>query len=462
MGFNNLIRFYSQVLIAIGVLMLVPFAIGVGIGEAAANYIFGAVICIAFGGVGAMTSLGAKRQSSFRGILLLVLVWWTITPIFAAAPLALDGRGFDVAYFDAVAALTTTGGWVSRLGALDNAANAIWLALLQWVGGLASISIAAAIFIRPVFIGIDTLLPPFSRGDRGDFLRPLRNAIAAFAAFYALLTFIAFVLLVFAGASSFEALIMATSTIASGGFLPYADGLESVNSTTLVVLGVLVVLSGANFALLARLFRGKNARLRDVETLAYTMIIIFVGIMFWAFSSSLDIKHFLHQLFHAASLLSTNGYMFEDAPPLPIVLVTAIIGGSAVSSAGGFKILRWLVIMRRAREEILRLIAPSRVFGGRRVAQELSVWIHFLVFTLILAVLLLILSTSGAPFELSASAVVASVANTGPIIYLAPGGEDGFGVFASEYRWVLAAAMVLGRLETAAALALLNRAFWRS
>ena len=168
------------------------------------------------------------------------------------------------------------------------------------------------------------------------------------------------------------------------------------------------------------------------------------------------------QLFNAASLLSTNGFTIGEAPPLTVALVTAIIGGAAVSTAGGFKILRWIVIMRRAREEIRRLIIPSGVFGERRVANELGVWMHFIVFTITLAALVVAVSAGGHNFELAASAAIAALSNSGPLIQLAEGGSAGYAVFSEPLRWLLVAAMILGRLEAAAALALINRAFWRS
>jgi trk system potassium uptake protein TrkH len=118
--------------------------------------------------------------------------------------------------------------------------------------------------------------------------------------------------------------------------------------------------------------------------------------------------------------------------------------------------------MRRAFEELHRLVEPSAVFGRRRVSNELGVWIHFLVFTMTLAVLVVVLSIGGHSFELAAAAAVSALSNAGPIIYLAEGGAEGYAGISEPWRWALAAAMVLGRLEAAVALALFNRWFWRA
>ena len=160
-------------------------------------------------------------------------------------------------------------------------------------------------------------------------------------------------------------------------------------------------------------------------------------------------------------MVSTNGFVIGDNPPLIVALITAIIGGAAVSTAGGFKVLRWLVITRRAREEVRRLAVPSAVFGTKRVANEMGVWIHFLIFTLILGGLVLACAVSGHSLTVSTAAATAALSNAGPLIGLAGAGSD-FEIFDSPLRAMLIVGMILGRLEAATALALINISFWRA
>ena len=463
MGLTSIFRGFSALLLIIAVAMLGPFAVAaIGGEEHAGAYLFGALAALFAGGGAFAASLGRRPPSDFRGVLIIILLWWAVIPAFAAIPFAMQSMTLSNAYFEAVAALTTTGGWLSPSEALSSQAGVLWRAELQWLGGLASLAIAAAIFIRPAFIGIDTLLPPFSRGDRDSFLHPLRNAVTAFGSVYVFITFVAFCLLAITGAPPFDALIMGMSAVASGGFIPHSEGLAGYASGATYVFFAFMLLSGANFVLIARLMRGRKGRVKDVETLAYLLIALFVGVLFWILAGAGDVLLAAPQIFNAVSLLSTNGIVIGEAPPLSVMMVTAIIGGAAVSTAGGFKILRWLVIMRRAREEIRRLIVPSGVFGQRQVANEFGVWIHFLVFTFLLAALLAVLSIGGYDFDLAAATAVSALSNTGPLIYLADGGTDGYVIFSEPLRWLLVAAMILGRLEAAVALALINRAFWRS
>lgn len=463
MGLTAILRSFAGILICIGLAMLAPLALAMASDDPTAGpFLFGAVTTL-FAGAGAWAaSIGRAAPSDFRGALVIILLWWVVVPVFAAMPFALSGLSFADGYFEAIAAVTTTGGWLSREGAIASPSLMLWRAELQWLGGLASIAIAAAIFIRPAFIGIDTLLPPFSRGAKNDFVRPLRNAVFSFWSIYAGLTFFAFAAFAIAGAPTLNAVVMALSGVASGGFLP--GGVASLGGSfwLLAVSFLTMVVAGSNFVVIARLVRVAKERVRDIENGAYFWIILFAGFFFWLLAGAGDLKLLAPQLFNAASVLSTNGLTIGEAPPLSVVLVTAIIGGAAVSTAGGFKILRWLVIMRRAGEELRRLIEPSAIFGKRRVSNELGVWIHFLVFTMTLAGLVVILSSGGHKFELAAAAAVSALSNAGPLIYLAEGGQTGYAAFAEPYRWALATAMILGRLEAAVALALINRWFWRA
>lgn len=462
MALTSILRTSAMLLLILAAAMVAPLLLAfAGAEETAGAYLFAASSCLLFGAGSYAASMGKRSPSGFRGALMVILIWWALAPAFAAPPIMAEGYDFADAYFEAVSALTTTGAWISPEHVLMSPAGMLWRAELQWLGGLGSLAIAAAIFIRPAFIGIDTLLPPFSRGERDSYLRPLRNAVVSFAAVYAVMTLAAFAAIAIAGAPTLDSVIMAMTTVASGGFIPNLGGVSAYGLDVETAIFFFTLLGGVNFILIARVMKGEREKLRDIESGAYLLIVLWAAVLFWLTAGAGDVVLLGPQLFNAASLVTTNGYMIGEPPPLLTCLVTAIIGAAAVSTAGGFKVLRWLVIMRRAREEIRRLVSPGAIFGRRRVANELGVWIHFLVFTMTLAFLLMALSIGGHPFDLAASAAVAALSNAGPLISLAADHAQGYAVFEEPLRWLLIAGMILGRLEGAVALALVNRAFWR-
>ncbi|MEL6790290.1 MAG: potassium transporter TrkG, partial [Pseudomonadota bacterium] len=228
------------------------------------------------------------------------------------------------------------------------------------------------------------------------------------------------------------------------------------------ILFPFVLLSGTNFLLIAFAVRGQWKKVSDRETETLLAMIAGVGMLLWVLTGAGDLDRLLSQFFNAASLLTTNGIFLGESPPLAVAAVAALIGGAAVSTAGGLKVLRWLVIIRRGREEVRRLISPNIVQGNVPIAEEFGVWMHFLVFTLVLGGMMLILTVGGAPFDVAAAAAAGALSNTGPLLGLADDASGNYGGFAPAAQMSLMVVMILGRIEAVAALVLLNRAFWRT
>ena len=462
MGFGAILRAFGFLLVILGVGMIAPGLVALDAGDQG-DYFFAAAAAMFAGGGLTVVTRGARQSTDVRGAILLVTLWWGVAPAFCATPFILDGASFLDAYFEATSALTTTGAWLSQEALQTSPAGILWRAIMQWIGGLTSISVAAAIFIRPELIGTDTLLPPFSRGDRDSYVFALQSAFGIFARIYGLITIVFFGAFLFAAEPPLSAAVLALSGVASGGLTPYGASGAELSSATAGVLFPLTFLSGVNFIVLTRLILQRETSLRDIETGAYFFIAIAVAVLLAASAGEIfDARALARHLFDAVSLVATNGVVL-GSPPLALALVTILIGGSAISTAGGLKILRWLVIMNRMRQEIGKLVNPRGVFARDNVQNELGVWMHFLVFTMILGVLILILTAGGNPFDISVAAAAGALSNAGPVLYLADPSLAGYEVFDdAALKAALIGAMILGRVEGVAALALLNRAFWRS
>jgi trk system potassium uptake protein TrkH len=230
--------------------------------------------------------------------------------------------------------------------------------------------------------------------------------------------------------------------------------------------GAIVMLIGAaNFIVVTQVVTGKGRRMRGVEdreTLALLLLVPFVGGLLWLSTGAGDLDKLPAQLFNAASLLSTNGLRIGETPQLTPVLVTVVIGGAAVSTAGGIKLLRWLVTFRRAGQELWRLTHPGGVGRHRASVDEFGVWIHTIAFTILLAGIVLVTAFFGNSLEVSAAAAAAAVANAGPVLGYAPLTTPDWVLFDPALRPVFGAAMIAGRLELVVVLALFSRRFWQA
>jgi trk system potassium uptake protein TrkH len=185
-----------------------------------------------------------------------------------------------------------------------------------------------------------------------------------------------------------------------------------------------------------------------------------------------------HGVFQIVSIVTTTGYASTDfnawADPAKYALLFAMfVGGSAGSTGGAVKIVRWLVILKSLRRELFTTVHPEAVspvrLGGRALDERAVRGIY--AFTLLYVVLfavgvgVVMLDAARVGLELStlegASAVAATVGNVGP----------GFGVvgpmqnyldFPPTSKLLMVFLMWIGRLEILPVLVLLTGAYWRS
>lgn len=469
MSFVPVFRFMSFALFSVALASAVSLLIALGAGEPEAPFAASVFISTFLAGSCLALSKGVavreQARSGMRELVLALGFFWLAAPFAAALPLLAQTYSLWSAWFEAVSALTTTGAWLSEPAARASTSGMIYRASLEWLGGITSLATAAAIFVRPEFVGVIPPAPPFARGKHDSYLHAFASAMRAFFPIYGVLTAMSFVGFILVDVPPSEAAALALSFIASGGFAPTPGGLESYGSGAVVVGTVTLVLSAINFVVIARLALQGGDRLKtgpDPETRAFLLLILPLALLFWFTVGSWDIGTLPQQITNAVSILSTNGIIIGDVPELTPVLVTAVIGGAAVSTAGGIKLLRWLITFQRVGQELWQLSHPGGVLARRRPPLfEFGVWIHTIAFTIVLASLTLTVAFFGYELELAAATAVAVVTNSGPLIMAVPESTTDFIQYAEPLRVLLALGMIAGRLELVLLLLLVNREFWR-
>jgi trk system potassium uptake protein TrkH len=169
------------------------------------------------------------------------------------------------------------------------------------------------------------------------------------------------------------------------------------------------------------------------------------------------------------SIATTTGFTTDNfaAWPgaLPVLLIfSSFVGGCAGSTAGGMKVVRWLLIYKQGAREVRRLIHPSAPIpvklGQKAVHHQVvdAVWGFFSLYVVVFGVIMVLLLALGLD-QVSAFAVVAASLNN-----LGPGlGEvaHGFGTLSDPAKWLSVIAMLLGRLEIFTLFVLITPTFWR-
>ncbi len=443
-----------------GAIVMAAFGVSVGV--------FGALLV--------MLSTGFDARETKSEALLFLILFWLLVPVILSLPFRFLGPSpnFLAAYFEGVSAFTTTG--ASRLNPDELAPVLLfWRSLVQWIGGVSVATFAVVILAAVNQTGTGVHKSMLYTLQDGRLFNRLIGIGGLAAGVYIFLALIGFILMTLGGAPSFDALCLALSGVSTGGLTPRAGPLQLyLPPFAATVLAVLCVLGAMNVAVIwdfLRLRKLKNA-LRlflNVEHRALIVILsvlILIGVFFSGIGSFWDL------LLDSAFFVSSAGFQYQvislDLVP-PVILITfALTGGSALSTAGGVKLIRILLLFRHLGTELSRLSHPSRVipvtFRTRIIPDSafLSVWMYFFAYTLAFGVGIAAFGVVGLPLDDAVASAAASLSNIGPLLELTlPESGLSYAQFTQGQMGVGIVLMLLGRMEVLAALALILPNFWK-
>jgi trk system potassium uptake protein TrkH len=177
-------------------------------------------------------------------------------------------------------------------------------------------------------------------------------------------------------------------------------------------------------------------------------------------------------IFHVISLATTTGYATADYSqwgsfPLMLFLVLMFIGGCTGSTAGAIKVLRFEIMAKLAlgtMRQIVQRHGVHRLLYQRRPLTEdviASVTVFGFVYFVSFGVLAMALAAFGLDFITAVSGAAAAVGNVGVGMGDVIGPAGNYAALPDGAKWLLAAGMIMGRLEFMAVLVLFTRRFWR-
>lgn len=423
----------------------------------------------------------SRKDLRLRDGFLVVASFWAVLGTFGAAPLYfadMPSISFTNAVFESMSGLTTTGATI--LTGLDELPKSIlyYRHQLQWLGGMGIIVLAVAV-LPMLGIGGMQLYRAETPGPVKDTRLTPRITQTAKALWYVYVAFTVAcgVSYMAAGMGWFDALCHAFSTVAIGGFSTHDLNMGYFENPAVELVAVVFMFAaGINFSL--HFFAWRNISLRhygrDPEFRAYVVMLIGLSVIVIAalfqFQTFDDPgQTFIKGLFQAVSIATTTGFTttnFAAWPAvIPVLLIfSSFIGGSAGSTAGGIKVIRWLLVYKQGMREIVRLVHPSAEIpvklGDSTVPQRVvdSVWGFFSVYIIVFGVMLLAMMATGLDQVTAFSAVAATLNNLGPGL-----GDvaSGFMSLSDAAKWIAITGMLLGRLEIFTLLVLITPTFWR-
>lgn len=146
----------GRILIVLAILMLAPAIVDwrAGLENGMAFLASAAITGVVGGALTLSTGNALGRALDTRQAYLLTASIWALVPFFGALPfwIGAPGLNLQLAYFEAVSGITTTGASViSGLANLPTGMN-LWRGMLNWLGGL-GIAFIAMIFLPLMRIG---------------------------------------------------------------------------------------------------------------------------------------------------------------------------------------------------------------------------------------------------------------------------------------------------------------------
>lgn len=420
-------------------------------------------------------------------------------PIFLAMPFAylVPHISFFDAYFEMLSSLTTTGATLfSDSSSLPDVLH-LWRAIVGWAGGFLMLVVAMGIF-QPIGLGgfevyhrardQSALENRIKRADTRS--RIINYSIEIFPIYFSL-TIVMSLLLIANGDRPLVAVIHAMSTFSTSG-ISNVGGLSGSSSG---VIGEVVIALFMIFAVSRFMYqhdadgRGMRRLRSDKEVNLMLICVILIPLLLflrhWMSVIELNtdvngldaLKALWGGVFMVMSFLTTTGFESEywaasrDWSGLGtsglILMGLSVMGGGIATTAGGVKLLRVYALYKHGVREMERLSFPHSVMGSGNKARSFrregayAAWIFFMLFFLSVAIIMLALSLTGIRFEDSLILAISGLSTTGPLINVAGEGNLDYASLSGAAKVIFSVAMILGRLEALAVIAVLNPNFWQ-
>ncbi|MDD7804291.1 MAG: TrkH family potassium uptake protein [Endozoicomonas sp. (ex Botrylloides leachii)] len=466
-------------LIVLAVLMLVPAFYQLGFEEISSSAFFLSAGITA--GTGAALFLVTKPNHfnlKPREAFLLTNACWLTLSAFAALPFCLElNISYTNAFFETMSGITTTGSTV--LTGLDTMEKGIllWRSLLQWLGGIGFIVMAVAVlpFLK---VGGMRLFQSES-SDWSEKAMPRSGSIAKRIVFiYLGLTITCAYFYYLGGMTGFEAINHAMTTLATGGYSTSDQSMAHFSNPFIYWVAIIfMLLGGLPFVLFVKCFRGDARSLfqdSQVRAFIFFLLLLWFFLSIWLFFNS----HYTFWqaltlvAFNTTSTITTTGYALTDYThwggfAAALFLFLSIVGSCSGSTSGGIKIFRFQIGARMLGIQLKQLAHPRACFvqtyNGQQITDDIlrSLISFCFFFTLLIALITLLLCLLGLDFITSLSGAFTSVANVGPGIGNIIGPAGNFSSLPDSAKWLLSWGMLMGRLEITTVLVLFTKTFWK-
>lgn len=476
----TVIRIVFVILAIIGTTYLLPLTVALSLGEKSVIVAFLIPMLASWLIAAILIPLGRKKKVtlSTRAGYVTVVLAWLASSLFGSLPLYISGAipSFANAFFESVSGFTTTGATIlSDIESLPRSIN-LWRCQTHWLGGMGIVVLTVALL--PILgVGGFQLIKAETTGPEKGKLTPKITTTAKVLWFiYFGMTVIHAILLKLAGMDVIDSISHAFSTLGTGGFSSRNNSIGYYNSAVIDwICCIFMFLAAINFSLYYYLFTKKITEIKNNSELKFYIGVTFCAALLIGFFERSSYGGFFKALrysfFQTSTIISSTGYATADytnwsPASQAIILALMFMGGCSGSTAGGVKMIRWLILAKQFHNEILKILHPHGVFTIRldKRAGRKDIVFTVTAFFFVYALLIFISTLFATIFKLDLftafTGSVSMAGNIGPAFNLL-GPSCNYGFLPSAVKYFYSFVMLAGRLEFFTMAILLSPSFWK-
>ena len=432
---------------------------------------------------------GEKKRMRRADNFLVVALSWIVFSVIGMVPfLYLTDMNLSSAFFETMSGFTTTG--ATCIESIDPLPRSLlfWRAMTQWIGGLGIVVFSFALI--PVYEMKNSNL--YSAEITGLGLDKLRPKIGATARrvllIYLVLTSACAFLYWLGPMNLYDAVCHSFTTIATGGFSTHSASIAYFHSSYIeYVASFFMIISSINFSLYYYMSIHRSRVLftnEEVRVFIGYIAVAVVGFMLLFYFATVPEsaqgllpkgfeETFRSALFHVSTVATSTGFSAQKFDYvawgasfwMPTVVIMAI-GACAGSTAGGIKVIRIIICVKSAFNELIQMLHPRAVLGVRvgkqivpdqKVRQALA---FIFIYILLVVIAMTCYSLLGADVDTALGSSISMLSNVGPATG-ATGPASTFANVPASGKWLMSAYMLIGRLEIFTVLFLLMPNYWK-
>ncbi|MFH1406409.1 MAG: TrkH family potassium uptake protein [Candidatus Omnitrophota bacterium] len=380
----KVIGFYlGRVIIAIGILNLLPLLVALGAGEinVVLDFAISAATHLIYGYALVFLCRTKKEIGWMHGMVVAALSWLFASAL-GALPLYLSGHwaSYLDAMFDATSGYATTG--LTLVRDLDHLAmgHNFWRHFMMFLGGQ-GIVVAALSFLVRGSVGTFTMYVGEARDERilPNIIHTARFIWLVSIVYLILGTLALGIAAIWEGMPTakafFHGVCIFMAAFDTGGFAPHSQNILYYHSFLLETITVIIMFLGAiNFKLHYALWNGDRKEIwKNIETITFFAAIIFTFALVASGLARNGVYPQIMVMFRKGFYQLISGhtgtgymtiyakqFMAEWGPLALLALIVAMaLGGCACSTTGGIKMLRVGLVWKALRQDVKQILSPE-------------------------------------------------------------------------------------------------------